>query len=186
VLLNLLVREFPGFVGKQSAQVSSDQESGNGGTVWCLSYQQAFICRLSDCIWVTAEGHWIWFALGQSVRPLPPTELTSFALDMQWGLPSLPILGNTTLSDSVSCPDSSVQSSRLVGRHFEGVQTGISDGGRCAGSLQGLVRGLKASKPLSRLLGPDKMTAKWDMFAASLWRWGSLLRSSFPCLLHRS
>lgn len=36
MLLNLMVREFPGFVGKQAAQVSSDQESGNGGIMLVL------------------------------------------------------------------------------------------------------------------------------------------------------
>lgn len=41
MLLNLLVREFPGFVGKQAAQLSPDQESRNDGTMYCVSCQQA-------------------------------------------------------------------------------------------------------------------------------------------------
>lgn len=43
VLLNLLVREFPGFVGKRAAQVSSDQEPGNGGTTLVLP--PIFLCQ---------------------------------------------------------------------------------------------------------------------------------------------
>lgn len=40
MLLNLLARKFPGFMGKQATQVSPDQESRNGGTL-CVSCQQA-------------------------------------------------------------------------------------------------------------------------------------------------
>lgn len=43
VLLNLLVRESPGSVGNQAAQVSSDQESGNGGIMLVLL--PIFICQ---------------------------------------------------------------------------------------------------------------------------------------------
>lgn len=53
------------------------------------------------------------------------------------------------LLESASCLDSLVWSLRLVGSCFGGVQAGISDSEGCAGSLQGLVMGLKFITPAS-------------------------------------
>lgn len=120
----------------------------------------------------------------QSTRP--PTELASFALDMQWGLPSLPILArNMTLSESAFCPDSSVQSSRLWrGALKESIQT-IWRRWECR-VFSGAGKGVESLQAISRLLGPARMTAKWETFAGYLWSWFCLLGSSFPCLLHKS
>lgn len=153
--------------------------------VLCVACLTSKLSLLFEWLQEGIEPYLLWGR--QSTRPLSPTALASFALDVQWGLPSLPILArNVTLAEPVSCPDSSVQSSRLVGRCFEGVQTVISDGDGCVGSLQRLVRGLKASMPLAGFwVQPEWLQSVGDI-CWLLWSCYCLLRSSFPCLLHES
>lgn len=116
VLLNLLVREFPRFVGKQAAQVSSDQEPGNGGTMLVLPPIFVSECRRAlnlTCFQICrVQGHCYLLNLplcaGHAVGSSQPSHFVK-----------------KQDPESLSCLDTSVQSSRLVGRHFKSVQTGI-------------------------------------------------------------
>lgn len=146
MLLNLSVREFRGFVGKQA-----DQESGKWWSCVLPVLPASFLCCLSNC---RRELKLICFGVGRVQGHCHLLNLSLLHWTCSEDFPAFLFWQKTmTLFESVSCLDSSVQSSRVVGRCFEGVQTEISDGDGCAGSLQRMVGGLKASKPLAGFWG---------------------------------
>lgn len=137
-------------------------KAGGPGLLWPGIWKWWYHACLTTNLHLSLSvgGHWTFLAFRYAEYKATVTYWTSFALDMQWRAPNLPMLLKEEDPKSLSCLHTSVQSFRLVGRCFVSVQTGIWWWwvSRCA--FAGSGEGVESLWATEQLLGAVRRTVR--------------------------